>query len=223
MIKKILTKFFKSIVYTYLEKGFWDKDITSEKVKYITGIHNLFIRTKDIPGHIIELGAGNGRNAVIFGNFLKLYNLANSKKYFGFDTFSGYPKDVLDKNPDFDQNNTNIFETVNLKLLNEKIKEECKIIKGDLPNSIKDFFESKDKFRKEYLKISIVYIDCNDYKTALESLEILHPYFSKGCILAVDENTIGGETKALEEFCNKNNLSFKNGDFNGIISSYTQI
>tara|TARA_B100000700_G_C14823290_1_gene751035 strand:- start:185 stop:856 length:672 start_codon:yes stop_codon:yes gene_type:complete len=223
MIKKILTKFFKSIIYTYLEKGIWDKDITSEKVKYITGIHNLFIRTKNIPGHIIELGTGSGRNAIIFGNFIKLYNLESSKKYFGFDTFSGYPKEVINKNQDFDKNTKNIFETVNLKLLNEKLKDECKIIKGDLPNSLKDFFESRDKFRKEYLKISIVYIDCNDYKTALDSLEILFPYFSKGCILAVDENTIGGETKALEEFCNKKSLTFKNGDFNGIISSYTQI
>ena len=65
-------------------------------------------------------------------------------------------------------------------------------------------------FRKEYLKISIVYIDCNDYNTAINSLEVLYPFFSKGCILAVDENTLGGETKALEEFCNKNNLDFVN-------------
>ena len=97
MIKNILTKFFKSIIYTYLEKGIWDKDITSEKVKYVTRIHNLFLRTKDVPGHIIELGTGTGRNAVIFGNLLRLYNLASSKKYFGFDTFSGYPEEVIIK------------------------------------------------------------------------------------------------------------------------------
>ena len=101
MIKNFLRKIFKSIIYTYLEKGIWDKDITSDKVKYITGVNNLFIRTKDVPGHIIELGTGMGRNAVIFGNLLKLYNLTSSKKYFGFDTFSGYPKSVLDGNPDF--------------------------------------------------------------------------------------------------------------------------
>ena len=154
---------------------------------------------------------------------IKLYNLSNSKKYFGFDTFKGYPKDVLQKNPDFEKNNPDIFETVNLKLLNEGLKDQCKIIKGELPKSLDDFFNSKDKFRKEYLKVSIVYIDCNDYNTAINSLEALYPYFSKGCILAVDENTIGGETKALEEFCNKKNLSFKNGDFNGVISSYTKI
>ena len=152
----------------------------------------------------------------------KLYNLSNSKKYFGFDTFSGYPKEVLNKNPDFVKNNSDIFETVNLRLINEKLKDECKIIKGNLPKSLKDFLESKDKFRKEYLKISIVYIDCNDYKTAIECLDVLYPYFSKGCIIAVDENTIGGETKALEEFCSKKNLIFKNGDFNGIISSYAK-
>ena len=60
-------------------------------------------------------------------------------------------------------------------------------------------------------------------KLPFVSLNSLYPFFSKGCILAVDENTLGGETKALEEFCNKNNLDFKTGDFNGIISSYTKI
>ena len=223
MIKNFLRKIFKSIIYTYLEKGIWDKDITSEKVKYITGVNNLFIRTKDVPGHIIELGTGMGRNAVIFGNLLKLYNLTSSKKYFGFDTFSGYPKSVLEGNHDFAKNNQNIYETVKLKLLNEGLTDECNIVKGQLPNSLQNFLNTEEKFRKEYLKISIVYIDCNDYNTAINSLEVLYPFFSKGCILAVDENTLGGETKALEEFCNKNNLDFKSGDFNGIISSYTKI
>ena len=223
MIKNFLRKIFKSIIYTYLEKGIWDKDITSEKVKYITGVNNLFIRTKDVPGHIIELGTGMGRNAVIFGNLLKLYNLTSSKKYFGFDTFSGYPKSVLDANPDFAKNNQNIYETVKLKLLNEGLTDECNIVKGQLPKSLQNFLNTGEKFRKEYLKISIVYIDCNDYNTAINSLDVLYPFFSKGCIIAVDENTLGGETKALEEFCNKNNLDFKSGDFNGIISSYTKI
>ena len=224
MIKNFLRKIFKSIIYTYLEKGIWDKNITSEKVKYLTGLHNLFIRTKDIPGHIIELGAGSGRNAVIFGNLLKLYNLSNSKKYFGFDTFKGYPENVLKRNPTFLKNNSDIFESINLKLLNEKLKDQCTIIRGELPKSLDEFFISRDRFiKKEHLKISIVYIDCNDYKTAINSLEVLYPFFSKGCILAVDENTFCGETKALEEFCNKKHLNFKNGDFNGSISSYTKI
>ena len=92
-------------------------------------IHNLFLRTKDVPGHIIELGTGTGRNAVIFGNLLRLYNLASSKKYFGFDTFSGYPEEVIIKNPDLKKNSTNIFETVNLKLLNENLKITVKLLK----------------------------------------------------------------------------------------------
>ena len=179
MIKNFLRKIFKSIIYTYLEKGIWDKDITSEKVKHITGVNNLFIRTKDVPGHIIELGTGMGRNAVIFGNLLKLYNLTSSKKYFGFDTFSGYPKSVLEGNHDFAKNNQNIYETVKLKLLNEGLTDECNIVKGQLPNSLQNFLNTEEKFRKEYLKISIVYIDCNDYNTAINSLEVLYPFFQK--------------------------------------------
>jgi len=224
MIKKILTKILKSIIYTYLEKGKWNHSVTSENVNYFAGVHNLFLRTKDVPGHIIELGCGDGRNAIIFGNLLKLYNLTHSKKYFGFDSFEGYPIEVLKDNPDFDKTRFKYdLENVNLRLLNEKLNEVCKIIKGVLPKALNNFFESEEKFRKDYLKISIVYIDCNDYKTALSSVEILSPYFSRGCIIAVDENTLGGETKALKDFCNKKNLVFKNGDLKGVISSYAQI
>ena len=71
MIKNFLRKIFKSIIYTYLEKGIWDKDITSEKVKYITGVNNLFIRTKDVPGHIIELEYRNGKKRSNFWKLIK--------------------------------------------------------------------------------------------------------------------------------------------------------
>lgn len=224
MIKNFLRKIFKSIIYTYLEKGIWDKDITSTKVKYLTGVHNLFIRTKDVPGHIIELGTGTGRNAIIFGNLLKLYNLSSSKKYYGFDTFTGYPKEVLDENPNLSKNSQNIHESVKLRLLNEGIRDECSLIQGQMPQSLQYFLDTEGKkFKKGYLKISIVYIDCNDFNTTTKSLEVLYPFFSKGCILAVDENSIGGDTKALEEFCRKKNLDFKNSDFKGFISSYTKI
>ena len=136
------------------------------KISVISLINNGFLKSGlSVPYFKIESEYG------IFGNLLKLYNLTSSKKYFGFDTFSGYPKSVLEGNHDFAKNNQNIYETVKLKLLNEGLTDECNIVKGQLPNSLQNFLNTEEKFRKEYLKISIVYIDCNDYNTAINSLE----------------------------------------------------
>ena len=39
---------------------------------YLMSIFKLFNMDKDIPGHIIELGVGAGRNAILFRRILNL-------------------------------------------------------------------------------------------------------------------------------------------------------
>ena len=72
-----------SVIYTYLEKEFGISDITSEKVKYITGVNNLFIRTKRWMGIL----AVKKRN---FENLLN--NLTSSKKIFWIWSKSANPE-----------------------------------------------------------------------------------------------------------------------------------
>ena len=202
-MKKIINSFFLE----FLQKILIQKDNkfvpTSNEVNYLIGLHNLYLKNINVPGHIIEMGAGNGRNSIIFGNLIKYYNKNKYQKYYGFDTFMGYPADVLKKNPHFTKNkHVYNFEETHLRIIKENLSDICYL-------------------NKDHLKISILYIDCNDYDTALLSMNALKPYFSEGTIIAIDENKTGGETKALQEFCNKNDFKFYSSHFGGVISYFT--
>ena len=77
--------------------------------------------------------------------------------------------------------------------------------------------------KKDNLYISLMYIDCNHYVPSLTALKCFQKNFSKGALIVVDESRIGGENKALKQFCNENNLTMKTGRFGNHNSSYTKI
>lgn len=200
-------------------------DLNYKSIDYIIGHYRLYEKIKNVPGHIIELGTGSGRNSIIFGRFIS-ENKQNYKKVYGFDTFEGYPKNVLDHNKNLDPSaHKNFsFQDVKMRIEQNHLSNTVTLIKGILPDSIEDFLNKKIYlFTKGGLKISLIYIDCNDFTTAKNSLMILKDYLSSGAIIAVDENRLGGETEALEYFSKKMNLPVKQWQLGGVISSYIQI
>ena len=95
-------------------------------------------------------------------------------------------------------------------------------IRGDISKTLPKFLKSgANQFREGELKISIIYVDCNDYKTAIDSLEHCMPYLSSKGVIAIDECRLGGETKALTEICSKYNLELFTSTFGGFVSLYT--
>ena len=70
-----------------------NKIITKSQIDYLLSIHKIFLEVKDVPGDIIELGVGRGRNAIIFVPINK-YEYGNLKHY-GFDTFDQLPEREL--------------------------------------------------------------------------------------------------------------------------------
>lgn len=200
-------------------------DLNYKSINYIVGHYRLFELIKDTPGHIIELGTGSGRNSIIFGQLIKLFHV-NHKKVFGFDTFEGYPEKVLKSNKNFDPKSFSNFslKDVKLRLIQNNLDTDVHLIKGILPKSLNDFLnERKYEFSPDGLKISLIYIDCNDFNTAKESLLVLRKYLSKGSIIAVDENRLGGETKAIQYFSDIVGIPVKQWNSGGVITSYIKI
>ena len=201
-------------------------DLNSKSIDYIIGHYRLFEMTRDVPGHIIELGTGSGRNALIFGRIIKINSQDKYKHVYGFDTFSGYPKNVLESNKHFNPKaHTNFsFDDIKLRMAQNNLSDIVNLIRGSLPNTLEDFLNKGIySFSKGGLKISLIYVDCNDYETVKNSLMILKKYLSKGAVIAIDENKLGGETKALDFFSNtidKPIMQWKSG---GVISSYIVI
>ena len=49
-----------------------------------------YLKIKNIPGHIAEIGVADGRNAILFGRLIKIHNDQSVRQYIGFDTFDGF-------------------------------------------------------------------------------------------------------------------------------------
>jgi predicted O-methyltransferase YrrM len=167
--------------------------------KYVESLVSIYKQLP--PGDIVELGVAQGRNTVIFGNIIKQKKA--KRKYFGFDTFSGYTPEDLKLSPNLVPNQKSGRWDNDPKKLHDILKKNkldaCTIIVGDIKETV-------PKFAKKCGTIALLYIDCNAYLPAITAARALQNKFRCGTIICADEHRIGGETKALEEFAKENDL-----------------
>lgn len=176
----------------------------------ILNICELYEKTIDIQGDILEFGCRWGQNLVLWKSMMSLFDPYNiTRKIVGFDTFKGF-KDVHEKDgnhPIIDKNNYNT--TVNYQDYLKQILEyhrkinpnsnfdNCFIYAGDASEMIKNFLD-------EYPEtiIAMVYFDMDVYEPTKKVLERIMPYLTKGSIVVFDElgmKEFPGETIAFRE------------------------
>ena len=68
---------------------------------------------------------------------------------------------------------------------------------------------SELKFQKGKAKFALLYIDCNAYIPAVDSMESFLPYMIPGGFIVIDEKNQGGETEAVIEFAKKHSLKIE--------------
>lgn len=174
--------------------------------KYKENVLDLFSQTDNIKGDVIEVGTHSGDTTEIIAEYL--YKNNSSKYYLGLDTFEGYEESDMEGANSASINN---HVTKRWKISYDKVKDRLtkyenivSLYKGDckvtIPNLIKNNIITQ---------LSFIYIDCNLYQPSLQSIQHLWPYLSKGGIVSIDEHLVGGETKAIKEFANTNNLELK--------------
>lgn len=167
-----------------------------------------------VEGDIVELGVYTGNNSIQF--MLQ----CPERKYWGFDTFSGYTKEDIESSPNneglianqeqgrwtSDENEVidrieNFRGLIKEILPEDKKMEEFNIVKGDLKSQL------PEKISQGHInKIAILYVDCNAYLPAIKGIEAAYPIISKGGIICIDEHQKGGETKAIKEAAQKYGL-----------------
>jgi len=220
---KRLVKFLSNEVKSYSVEN---KIISKDQIDYFLSIQNIFAEIIDIPGDIIELGVGRGRNSIIFGSLIKKNHLGKFKKYYGFDTFGQLPPRELENSPKLKKllSNEDSFDYISDLILSNDLSDQVKLIRGDIVKNVEKIENNElEILKKDNLYISLMYIDCNHYIPSLAALKCFKNNFSKGALIVVDESKIGGENKALKQFCNENNLIMRTGRFGNHNSSYTKI
>jgi hypothetical protein len=183
--------------------------------------YQLFLKTIELPGDIIELGIFRGSSLMSWANFLEIHNMGDrQKQVFGFDNFEGFK--VFDqKDGKFDERvekNIGGFDPGKYyKELNEAIKifdldrfipykPRVKLIKGEIENEIPEFIKNNPG-----LRVSLIHFDCDLYLPTKIALENLWPLVVKGGILIFDEYSIRpweGESKAVDEFFQNKKVKF---------------
>lgn len=181
--------------------GFRLRKMKSEKYK--EQICELLSMVEGVPGDIIEVGTYDGDTSEIICSYL-LKNDIN-KKFYGLDTFSGYLAEDMSA-----ANRESVYNFVNnvWDTKKEKVQDRLsfygeinyKLIEGDCKKTIPEQIRNKT-----FDKFCLIYIDCNLYRPSRRSMDDLFPLLEIGGILAIDEHTVGGETRAIKEIAKKYN------------------
>ena len=154
----------------------------------------LIEQVKNIKGDVVEFGVWNGNNLITLKKIFDYFKI--KKNIIGYDNFKGMPFPV--------KKNRFVGEIDLINYIKKFFRlGNIKIIKDDIMNL--------EKHYKEFPKLSMIYIDCDLYKTTSKILETLSNKLNKNGLIVFDEanfNINKGEGKAAREFYKKNKKKF---------------
>ena len=154
----------------------------------------LIEQIKNIKGDVVEFGVWNGNNLVTMKKIFDYFEI--KKNIIGYDNFKGMPVPV--------KKNSFVGEIDLINYIKKFFRlGNIKIIKDDIMNL--------EKHYKDFPKLSMIYIDCDLYKTTSKILETLSNKLNKNGLIVFDEanfNINKGEGKAAREFYKKNKKKF---------------
>ena len=166
--------------------------------------YEIFKKTVDIPGSIVECGVFKGLSLIRFLNFRDLLD-SKSKTVYGFDIFGKFPKQIIKRDNKFALlHDSKIGVGLNIKKLNNYLKikkfKNFKLIKGQIEKTLPEILD-----KKIIKKISFLHLDLDVYEPTKFSLESLYNKVSKGGIILIDDySRVHGATKATNEFLKRN-------------------
>jgi len=137
----------------------------------------------NIGGSIAEVGVFEGGNALCGLNFMAKLN---SKNFYIFDSFAGFPELSQNDPQNFSKGDYNIETTFQTIQDAFSVFPEARVIKGFVPETFSKI-PKKEKF-------SLVFYDCDLYQPALDTFEFFWQRIVKGGYLIIHdyETEVGG-------------------------------
>lgn len=153
-------------------------------------LYESTVKSNEIEGDLVEVGVYTGGSAKIINEYKSKY-----KKLYLFDTFKG----LMDCDPEKDSlKNEEINPPKKIDFITEIFKNDnVSVIEGYFPESAPEEFEFK--------KFSLIHLDVDTYKSAINSLNYFYEKISKGGYIIVHDyrnkfNHTKGVEIAVDEF-----------------------
>jgi len=179
-----------------------------ENKRFIVEHHKEFLKGKSL----LEFGVYMGNSLSTFSNLYDEFGL--KKVFFGFDSFEGLPKEILDENnPHYWTEGQ--FAAGSVEMLNN-ILPFVTVKDGWFENTLNE--ETLKEVEKN--EIGLIHIDCDIYTSTIQVLEwiVKNNLLVDGALIVYDDwgghydKGVGeyecGEGKAHKEICEKYNLNF---------------
>ena len=177
---------------------------SKQRINKILSCYELFKKTLDIPGAIVECGVSKGVSLIRWATFRDILSDPSAKKIIGFDIFGEYPEVNL---PEDKLHRRHFIEAAGassiskkqlLSVFAQKDITNVELIEGDIVKTAPHYVKQHPE-----LKISFLYLDCDIYEPTLVALENFYDRIVPGGLLLLGgyaKEAMLGETKAVDSF-----------------------
>lgn len=173
----------------------------------------LFKKTVDLPGCIVECGVFKGVSLLTFAKLVEVYCPGDTlKRIVGFDTFQGFTHLANQDGPPLEKRgkvpggwDSSSFYPVLRDLIEVARKDSMiprfsriELVEGDVCKTVPKYVKINPG-----LRISLLHLDLDLYDPTLTALEQLYPLVVRGGVVIVDEyamDAFAGESAAFDEY-----------------------
>ena len=197
-----------------------------DRVRKLITRYELFKKTLDVPGSIAECGVFKGAGWFYWLKLLSIYAPGERKFVYGFDTFKGFSKELLDYEKDSAKKFVAEAEFNGINpdnLLSQAVEygfNKGRLVSGEVTESIPEFVE-----KNQGIRFSLINLDFDTYEGTKVALEKFAPLMSPGGVIILDEygKEGWGESDATDEYVRKHGLQIRSVRYSSQPSAYIQI
>lgn len=181
-----------------------------DRLQKIFARYELFKMVLDVPGDIVECGVFKGSGLYTWVKLMRLFKPNNEYRVVGFDFFETAREMQLREQLDKDCLVEHSEGWTSRDVLTANCREwgfdRLKLVPGDV-------VKSTEAYAREHWgsRISLLYLDVDNYEGSLAILKNLYPMVSPGGVVAFDEYAIAGygESDAVDEFLRGRNIKLR--------------
>jgi len=179
--------------------------------------YELFRRTLEVPGAIVECGIFKGASLVRWATFRQLFGGPESKSIVAFDVFGEFPetgwepdKAVRDRFIDAAGSQSIGVDQLRSVLKHKGIGANVDLVQGDITETLPAYVEAHPQ-----LTISLLNLDTDVHEPAVTILECLWPRIVPGGVLLIDDyGVFPGETSAVDAYFEDKPVTLQKLPFN---------
>lgn len=180
------------------------------RIRKLLARTDLFRRTLDVPGDIVECGVFKGTGWMLWLKLLAIYAPGSAKRVVGFDMFDQFPAGQTDQEQAAIDAYVaeSAFAGVTVDSLYAQadaagMREHAELVAGDIAITAPAYVS-----KYPGLRISLLHLDLDVAAPTLSALEAFYPRVVRGGLVVFDEYAIPrwSESEAVDAYFDRHNI-----------------